>query len=220
MDTKNKIAYRVARELKDGDVVNLGVGMPTLVANYVPKGINITLQAEHGILGSGPAAEEHEKDDDLIDAGGRHITVMPGASFFDSATSFALIRGGHVDVTILGALQVDEEGNLANWMVPGKKVPGMGGAMDLVVGAKKVIVAMEHTAKGNIKIMKKCTFPLTAVKVVDKIITEMCVLDVTDDGLVMTEIAPGLTVEDVQKVTEPTLIVSENLKVMEVPCDD
>lgn len=215
MDTKNLIANRVAKELRDGDVVNLGVGMPTLVANYIPEGIQVTLQAEHSILGAGPAAEPGKEDPDLINAGGGHITVMPGASFFDSATSFALIRGGHVDVTVLGALQVDAEGNLANWMVPGKRVPGMGGAMDLVVGAKKVIVAMEHTAKGSHKILKKCTFPLTAVKVVDQIITEMGVMDITDQGIVLTEIAPGYSIEDIQAATEATLIISDHLALME-----
>lgn len=215
MDAKNFIAQRVAKELKDGDVVNLGIGLPTLVANYVPEGIQITLQAEHGILGAGPAAKPGEEDPDICNAGGFPITVMPGACFFDSATSFAIIRGGHVDVTILGALQVDELGNIANWMVPGKKVPGMGGAMDLVVGAKEVIVAMEHAVKGTPKIMKKCDYPLTAVGVVKKIITEMGVMDITKDGIVLTEIAPGLTVEEVQAVTDAKLIIPDGLKVME-----
>lgn len=214
MDAKNFIAKRVAQELNDGDVVNLGIGLPTLVANYVPEGIHITLQAEHGILGAGPAAKPGEEDPDIINAGGFPITVLPGASFFDSATSFAIIRGGHVDVTILGALQVDEKGNLANWMVPGKRVPGMGGAMDLVVGARKVIVAMEHTAKGSHKIMEACTFPLTAVEVVDKIITEMGVMDITDEGIVLTELAPGCSIEDVQAATGAKLIISDHLKVI------
>ena len=214
MDTKNFIAKRVAKELCDGDVVNLGIGLPTLVANYVPDGISITLQAEHGILGTGPAAAEGEEDPDITNAGGFPITVLPGASFFDSATSFAIIRGGHVDVTILGALQVDAKGNLANWMVPGKKVPGMGGAMDLVVGARRVIVAMEHTAKGDPKILELCTFPLTAVGVVNQIITEMGVMDVTPEGLVLTEIAPGLTVDQIQACTIAKLIVSNDLKEM------
>lgn len=215
MDAKNFIAKRVAKELKDGDVVNLGIGLPTLVANYVPEGINITLQAEHGILGAGPAAREGEEDPEIINAGGFPITVLPGAAFFDSATSFAIIRGGHVDVTILGALQVDEKGNLANWMVPGKRVPGMGGAMDLVVGARKVIVAMEHTAKGEPKILKECTFPLTAVEVVDQIITEMAVMEITEEGILLTEIAPGLSVEEVQAATGAKLIISDRLAVME-----
>ncbi|SHI23156.1 butyryl-CoA:acetoacetate CoA-transferase beta subunit [Sporobacter termitidis DSM 10068] len=216
MDTKNFIAKRVAKELKDGDVVNLGIGLPTLVANYVPEGIQITLQAEHGILGSGPAAKPGEEDPEIINAGGFPITVLPGACFFDSSTSFGIIRGGHVDVTILGALQVDEKGNIANWMVPGKRVPGMGGAMDLVVGAKEVIVAMEHAIKGEPKIMKTCTYPLTAVGVVKKIITEMGVMDITKDGIVLTEVAPGFTAEDVQAVTDAKLIVPNNLAVMEI----
>ena len=215
MDAKNLIAKRVARELKDGDVVNLGIGLPTLIANYVPENVSITLQAEHGILGAGPAAKEGEEDPEIINAGGFPITVLPGASFFDSATSFAIIRGGHVDVTILGALQVDEKGNLANWMVPGKRVPGMGGAMDLVVGARKVIVAMEHTAKGSHKIMEMCTFPLTAVGVVNHIITEMGVMEITEEGIVLTEIAPGLTAEDVQAATGVKLIIPDHLAVME-----
>jgi acetate CoA/acetoacetate CoA-transferase beta subunit len=214
MDAKNFIAKRVAKELKDGDVVNLGIGLPTLVANFVPEGVHITLQAEHGILGAGPAAKPGEEDSEICNAGGFPITVLPGASFFDSATSFAIIRGGHVDVTILGALQVDEKGNIANWMVPGKKVPGMGGAMDLVVGAKEVIVAMEHAVKGEPKIMKKCSYPLTAVGVVKMIITEMGVMEITRDGIVLTEIAPGLTVEEVQGATDAQLIISNDLKVM------
>lgn len=212
MDVKRFIAQRVAKELRHGDVVNLGIGLPTLVADYVPEGVEVVLQAEHGILGSGPAAEPGREDPDIINAGGFHITVLPGASFFDSATSFGIIRGGHVDVTILGALQVDEKGNLANWMVPGKKVTGMGGAMDLVVGARKVIVAMEHTNKGEPKILEKCTFPLTAVGVVDMIITELGVMDVTPEGIVLKEVAPGVTPEDVQKVTGARLIISEELK--------
>jgi acetate CoA/acetoacetate CoA-transferase beta subunit len=197
MDIKNAIAKRVAKELKDGDVVNLGIGLPSLVANFVPKDVQITLQGENGLLGLGPAAKEGEEDPELTNAGGFPITVLPGASFFDSAASFAIIRGGHVDVTILGALQADEKGNLASWLVPGKKVTGMGGAMDLVVGAKKVIVAMEHTAKGEPKILSKCTYPLTAVGVVKQIITEMGVMNVTKDGLVLQELAAGYTVADV-----------------------
>ncbi len=215
MNTKELIARRVAQELNDGDVVNLGIGLPTLVANYIPKEMKVYLHAENGIIGAGPEAQEEEKDWDITNAGGSYITVKPGASFFDSPTSFAMVRGGHVDITVLGALQVDEEGNLANWMVPGKKVLGMGGAMDLVVGAKRVIIAMEHTAKdGGKKILKKCSFPLTAVKVVKRIITEMSVIDVTDKGLVLREIAPGLTVEQVQAATEAELIIPEELVVM------
>ncbi|MDR0839281.1 MAG: 3-oxoacid CoA-transferase subunit B [Oscillospiraceae bacterium] len=216
MDAKEFIARRVARELRDGDVVNLGIGLPTLVANYVPDGVEITLQAEHGILGAGGAAKPGEEDPEIINAGGFHITVLPGASFFDSSTSFGIIRGGHVDVTILGALQVDEKGNIANWMVPGKRVPGMGGAMDLVVGAKEVIVAMEHTVKGSHKIMAECSYPLTAVGVVKKIITELGVMEITPEGIILTEIAPGVTVEEVQAATDAVLIIHENLSVMDV----
>lgn len=215
MDDKNYIAKRVAKELKDGDVVNLGIGLPTLVANYIPEGIEITLQSENGFLGMGPAAEKGKEDPYLVNAGGIHVTINPGGAFFDSATSFLIIRGGHVDATVLGALEVDEKGNLANWMVPGKMVPGMGGAMDLVTGAKKVIVAMNHTAKGSHKILKECTLPLTAVNAVDLIITEMGVMEVTNKGLVLTEINPAYTVEDVQNATGATLIISENLKQME-----
>ncbi len=215
MDTKNFIAKRVAQELKDGDVVNLGIGLPTLVANYVPEDVHITLQAENGILGAGPMPEPGKEDPDIINAGGFIITVLPGASFFDSAASFGIIRGGHVDVTVLGALQVDEKGNLASWMVPGKRVPGMGGAMDLVVGARKVIIAMEHTIKGNPKIMKECSYPLTAVGVVKMIITEMGVMDITEEGIVLREIAPGCTVKDVQAATDAKLIIPEHLGTMD-----
>ncbi|HNZ83277.1 MAG: CoA transferase subunit B [Sedimentibacter sp.] len=215
MDDKCYIAKRVAKELKDGDVVNLGIGLPTLVANYIPEGIEITLQSENGFLGMGPAAEKGKEDPYLVNAGGIHVTINPGGAFFDSATSFLIIRGGHVDATVLGALEVDEKGNLANWMVPGKMVPGMGGAMDLVTGAKKVIVAMNHTAKGNHKILKECTLPLTAVNAVDLIITEMGVMEVTNKGLLLTEINPAYTVEDVQNATGATLIISDKLKQME-----
>lgn len=215
MDDKCYIAKRVAQELKDGDVVNLGIGLPTMVANYIPEGIEITLQSENGFLGMGPAAEKGKEDSYLVNAGGIHVTINPGGAFFDSATSFLIIRGGHVDATVLGALEVDEKGNLANWMVPGKMVPGMGGAMDLVTGAKKVIVAMNHTAKGSHKILKECTLPLTAVNAVDLIITEMGVMEVTNKGLLLTEINPAFTVEDVQNATGATLIISENLKQME-----
>ncbi len=210
-DKKTFIAKRVARELKDGDVVNLGIGLPTLVADYVPEDVKVVLQAELGILGTGPAAEKGKEDKDIVNAGGSPITVQPGAVFVDSAASFAIIRGGHVDVTVLGALQVDEKGNLANWMVPGKKVPGMGGAMDLVVGAKRVIVSMEHTAKGSHKILKECTFPLTAVGVVDRIITDMAVIDVTPDGLLLQEIAGGYTAGDVQEATGARLILPDGI---------
>lgn len=211
---KEVIARRVAMELKDGDVVNLGIGIPTLVPGYLPKGVDVVLQTENGLLGMGPAPEEGEEDPELTNAGGGYITALPGASTFDSATSFGIIRGGHVDVSILGALQVDEQGDLANWMIPGKKTPGMGGAMDLLVGAKKVILAMEHTAKGNPKIMKKCTLPLTAAGQVNLIVTEMGVIEVTEKGLILKEIHPDFTVEQVQAATEATLTVAEDLKPM------
>ena len=214
--SRELIVKRVAKELKDGDVVNLGIGMPTLVANYIPEDMDVTFQSENGFLGLGPAPEAGSEDEYIVNAGAQPVTITPGGMFFDSATSFAIIRGGHVDVTVLGALQVDEEGNLANWMIPGKMVPGMGGAMDLVVGAKRVIVAMEHTAKGAPKILKKCSLPLTARHQVNTIITEMGVMEVTAKGLELVEIAEGLTVEEVQAATEATLIVSENLKTMEV----
>ncbi|GAA0122778.1 MAG: CoA transferase subunit B [Clostridium argentinense] len=210
------IAKRVAKELNDGDVVNLGIGLPTLVANYIPDGIDVTLQSENGFVGIGPAPAEGKEDKDLVNAGGQFVTVLPGAAFFDSSISFGIIRGGHVDATVLGALEVDQEGNLANWMIPGKKVPGMGGAMDLVVGAKKVIVAMEHTAKGNPKILKKCTLPLTAAHQVNLIITEMAVMEVTKEGLVLRELGPEATVEDVKKATLADLIVPDDVKKMEL----
>lgn len=216
MNNREIIARRVAQELKDGDVVNLGIGMPTMVANYVPEDIDVNFQSENGFIGLGPAPEEGEEDDDIVNAGAQHVTILDGGAFFDSADSFTIIRGGHVDITVLGALQVDKEGNLANWMIPGKMVPGMGGAMDLVVGAKKVIVAMEHTVKGNHKILNKCNLPLTAVGVVDMIVTEMGVMEVTDEGLVLKEINPGYTVEEVQEATEAELIIPEELKEMAV----
>lgn len=210
------IVKRVAKELKDGDLVNLGIGMPTLVANYIPEGIDIMLQSENGFVGLGPAPEEDEIDWDIVNAGAQPASIVKGAAFFDSATSFGIIRGGHLDVTVLGALQVDQEGNLANWMIPGKMVPGMGGAMDLVVGAKRVIIAMEHTAKGAPKILKKCNLPLTAAGEVDLIITEMGVIEKTEKGLVLTEIAPETTVEEVLAATEADLIIADNLKEMDI----
>lgn len=210
------IAKRVAKELKDGDVVNLGIGLPTLVANYIPEGIDVTLQSENGFVGIGPAPAAGEEDKDLVNAGGLYVTVLPGAAFFDSSVSFGIIRGGHVDATVLGALEVDQEGNLANWMIPGKKVPGMGGAMDLVVGAKKVIVAMEHTAKGAPKILKKCTLPLTAAHQVNLIVTEMAVMEVTAEGLVLRELGPESTIEDVKNATLADLIIPENVGRMDV----
>ena len=210
------IAKRVAQELHDGDVVNLGIGLPTMVANYLPEGMDITLQSENGFIGIGAAPAPGEEDKDLVYAGGQYVTVTPGAAFFDSSMSFTIIRGGHVDATVLGALQVDQEGNLANWMIPGKMVPGMGGAMDLVVGAKKVIVAMEHTQKGAPKILKKCTLPLTASHQVNLIITELAVLEVTAEGLVLRELGPEATIEDVKAATEADVIVPENVKRMSI----
>ena len=212
LDAKQFIAKRVAKELKDGDVVNLGIGLPTLVANYIPKDVDITFQSENGFLGLGPAPAPDNIDMELVNAGGQPVTIVPGGCYFDSCTSFAIIRGGHVSATVLGALQVDEKGNLANWKIPGKMVPGMGGAMDLVVGAKKVIVAMEHTNKGKHKILKDCTLPLTAKGAVDLIITEMGVIEVTDNGLVLTEYNPEYTIEQIQEATECKLIISDNLK--------
>ena len=208
------IAKRAAKELHDGDVVNLGIGIPTMIPNYLPEGVTVTLQSENGAMGMGPTPAAGEEDKNLINAGGGYITLLPGGSTFDSATSFAIIRGGHVNVSFLGALQVDEHGDLANWIIPGKMAPGMGGAMDLVVGAKKVILTMEHTQKGTPKILKKCTLPLTASGQVNMIITEMGVMEITPEGIVLTEIHPEFTVEDVQAATEATLIISPNLKSM------
>ena len=214
MDAKEIIARRVAKEFHDGDYVNLGIGIPTLAVNYLPQGVEVTFQSENGALGVGPAPATPDKD--MTNAGGLPVSLLPGASVFDSAMSFGIIRGGHIAATVLGALEVDQEGNLANWMIPGKMVPGMGGAMDLVSGAKKVIVAMEHTAKGNHKILKKCTLPLTAAKEVDLIITEMGVIKVTPEGLSLTEIADGVTVEQVQAATQATLKICPNLKPMNI----
>lgn len=213
-ELKTFIAKRVAKELKNGDVVNLGIGLPTMVANYVPEDKNIFFQSENGFIGLGPAPLEGEEDDKIVNAGAQCVTILPGGVFFDSATSFGIIRGGHVDITVLGALQVDEKGNLANWMIPGKMVPGMGGAMDLVVGAKKVIIAMEHTVKGNHKILKECNLPLTAAGEVNLIITEMGVMEITDEGILLKEINPEFTVEEVQAATEAKLIIAKDLKEM------
>lgn len=208
------IAKRVALELKDGDVVNLGIGLPTLIPNYLKPGVSVVLQSENGMIGMGKTPEPGKEDPHYINAGGGAILPDVGAASFDSATSFGIIRGGHVDISILGALQVDEKGDLANWNIPGKMVPGMGGAMDLLTGTRKVILAMEHTAKGNPKIMKKCTLPLTAKGQVDMIVTEMCVIEVTDKGLVVTEIHPEFTKEDIIAATEATLIFSPDIKPM------
>ena len=210
------IAKRAAKELHDGDVVNLGIGIPTLIPNYLPEGVSVTLQTENGAMGMGPTPEEGKEDKNLINAGGGAITLVPGACTFDSATSFAIIRGGHVNVSFLGALQVDEKGNLANWIIPGKMAPGMGGAMDLVVGAKRVILTMEHTQKGAPKILKECTLPLTAAGQVNMIITEMGVMDITPEGIVLRELHPEFTVEDVQAATEAKLIISPDLKPMDI----
>lgn len=212
LNAKEIIARRTAYELKNGYVVNLGIGLPTMVANYIPEDVEVFLQSENGIIGMGPAPEQGQEDPNLVNAGAQLVTVKPGAAFFDSAMSFTIIRGGHVDVTILGALEVDQHGNLANWIIPGKMVPGMGGAMDLVVGAKKVIVTMEHTAKGKSKILKKCSLPLTAVNVVDMIITEMGVFEVTDEGLVLKEIMEGFSIEDIRNNTEADFMVDKDLK--------
>lgn len=210
------IAQRVAQELHDGDVVNLGIGLPTLVANYVPHEKAVMFQSENGFVGLGPTPSEENIDPYITNAGGKPVTIKQGGIFFDSATSFGIIRGGHVDLTVLGALQVDEKGNIANYMIPGKMVPGMGGAMDLISGARKVIVAMEHTAKGSLKILKECNLPLTAANEVNLIVTEMAVIEVTEKGLVLKEINPEFSVEEVQAATEPTLIIADDLKNIEV----
>ena len=213
-DIKAFIAKRVAKELDDGDVVNLGIGLPTMVANYLPAGVKLVLQSENGFVGMGEAPEKGKEDMHIVNAGGQPSSILPGGAFFDSAMSFLIIRGGHVDATVLGSLQVDEKGNIANWIIPGKKVPGMGGAMDLVVGAKKVIVAMEHTNQGKHKILKECTLPLTACGQVNLIVTEMGVMEVTPQGLVLTEYNPEFTLEQIRDATGCRLILSKDLKKM------
>lgn len=213
--TRDQIVQRTAQELRDGTYVNLGIGMPTLVSNYIPEGMNVILHSENGLLGYGPFPYEGEEDPDLINAGKQTVTLIPGSAIFDHATSFAMIRGGHIDLCILGAMQISQEGDIANWMIPGSMVKGPGGAMDLVASAKRVIVCMEHVAKGGkAKIVKKCTLPLTGKKVVSKIITDLCVMEIENQSLVLKEIAPGVTLDEIKKVTEAEFQVASDLKEM------
>ncbi len=216
MDAQTIIAKRIARELRDGMLVNLGIGIPTLVANFVPSGIHVFFQSENGLIGTGPIPEEGMVQTRLTDAGGRPVTAIPGACTFDSAVSFGLIRGGHVDMTVLGALQVDEQGRLANWMIPGKMVPGMGGAMDLVCGAKRVVIAMQHTAKGKAKLVKRCSLPLTSLRPVDLVVTELAVIAQSDGRLRLLETAPGVTVAQVLTATEAEIDVPDMISTMQI----
>lgn len=214
--TKEQIAQRIARELKDGYYVNLGIGIPTLVANYIPEGVEVVLQSENGMLGIGPFPHKGEADPDLINAGKQTVTVLPGGSFFDSSASFGMIRGGHVDLTVLGAFEVTDKGDIASWKIPGKMVKGMGGAMDLVASAKNIIVAMQHTSKdGQSKLLKECTLPLTGVACVKKIVSDLAVIEVTDNGFRLLERAPGVTVEDIQKATEGRLLIEGDIPEMQ-----
>ncbi|MCB0733423.1 MAG: CoA transferase subunit B [Flavobacteriales bacterium] len=214
---KNGIAKRIARELKDGYYVNLGIGVPTLVANYIPEGMHVTLQSENGLLGMGPFPYEHEVDADLINAGKQTVTTLPGSSFFDSATSFGMIRSGRVDLTVLGAMEINDRGDIANWKIPGKMVKGMGGAMDLVASAQNIIVAMMHTNKaGESKLLKECTLPITGLGCVKKVVTDLCVMDITERGFELRELAPGVSVEDVKKATDGRLVIEGEIRQMEL----